>query len=468
MKTLYLECRMGAAGDMLMAALLELCNDRDDFLRRLNGAGIPKVVVTAELSKKCGIVGTRVRVAVDGREEKFETQGGDGGNSRNNGSDNHEHIEHIHDGVPHHHHGGVSHNHGDGTVHRHDEPHHSHNSYHDIERLIDSLNINDTVKKNALEVYKLIADAESRAHGAAVDKIHFHEVGEADAVADIVGVCMLMDELAPELVLSSPVNLGGGYVRCAHGLLPVPAPATADILRNVPVYSDSADGELCTPTGAALLKHFVKDFRGMPLMAVSKTGYGMGAKDFGRANCLRAYIGEISGIGKNNGSNDISNIDNVNITNNNDNTDDINSINEENIAELSCNLDDMTPEAVSFAQQLLLDEGALDVYTLPSGMKKGRAGLIFTCLCRLEERGKFLRLIFKHTTTLGIREYITHRYILNREDNEIHTTIGRVRIKTAHGFGVQKSKPEYEDIAKLAREKGMSIDDVLNLIKTPA
>jgi len=439
MRALYLECRMGAAGDMLMAALLELCNDRDDFLRRLNGAGIPNVVVTAELSKKCGIVGTRVRVAVGGREENFETQGGEGGNSHNNDSDNHEQLEHIHSGILHHHHGGVSHNHGDGTAHRHDEPHHRHNSYHDIEHLINSLNINDAVKKNALEVYKLIADAESRAHGVAVDKIHFHEVGDADAVADIVGVCMLMDELAPELILSSPVNLGGGHVRCAHGLLPVPAPATADILRNIPVYSDSVDGELCTPTGAALLKHFVKDFRGMPLMTVSKIGYGMGTKDFERANCLRAYIGEISGIS-----------------------------NEENIAELSCNLDDMTPEAVSFAQQLLLDEGALDVYTLPAGMKKGRAGLIFTCLCCLEEKEKFLRLMFKHTATLGIREYITHRYILNREDKEVQTPIGKIRIKTAHGFGVQKSKPEYEDVARIAREKGMSIDDVLNSIKTPA
>jgi uncharacterized protein (TIGR00299 family) protein len=398
--------------------------------------------------------------------------GGGGGNSHNNDSNNHEHVEHIHDGA--HHHSGVSHNHSDDTAHHHHEPNHDHHhhhdepnhtarAYHDIEHLINSLNINDAVKKNALEVYKLITDAESRAHGVAVDKIHFHEVGEADAIADIVGVCMLIDELAPELILSSPINLGGGHVRCAHGLLPVPAPATANILRNVPVYSDSADGELCTPTGAALLKHFVKDFRDMPLMTIKKIGYGRGTKGFERANCLRAYIGEISGISKNNGNNDISNI---NIINNTDNTDDINSINEENIAELSCNLDDMTPEAVSFAQQLLFDEGALDVYTTPSGMKKGRAGLIFTCLCRLDEREKFLRLIFKHTTTLGIREYITHRYILNREDREIQTPIGTVRIKTACGFGIQKSKPEYEDIARLAREKGMSIDNVLKSIKS--
>jgi len=398
MKTLYLECRMGAAGDMLMAALLELRGNRDDFLRRLNGAGIPGVVVTAEPSKKCGITGTRVRVAIDGEEEGED-------NARN-----------------HHHH------------------EHNHNSYDNIEHIINRLNISDAVKTNALGVYKLLADAESRAHGIPVDKIHFHEVGEADAVADIVGVCMLIDELAPELILSSPVNLGGGYVRCAHGLLPVPAPATANILQNTPVYSDCADGELCTPTGAALLKHFVKRFRQMPVMTVTNTGYGMGAKDFERANCLRAYIGDIYEVGNTeNGS-------------------------EEHIAELSCNLDDMTPEAVSFAQQLLLGEGALDVYTTPAGMKKGRAGLILTCLCRVSDRGKMLPLLFKHTATLGVREYITRRYALQREHTEIQTGNGPIRIKTAHGFGVRKSKPEYEDIARIAREKGMSIDDVLSSI----
>jgi uncharacterized protein (TIGR00299 family) protein len=253
-----------------------------------------------------------------------------------------------------------------------------------------------------------------------------------DALADITGVCMLMEELAPDRILASPVNTGSGQVHCAHGILPVPAPATAHILQNIPMYSDT-QGELCTPTGAALLKHFVKEFRPMPVISVVKIGYGMGKKDFEKANCLRAYIGYTADIA-------------------------------EEVTELVCNLDDMTPEAVAFAQQLLFEEGALDVYTTPVCMKKGRMGLLFSCMCRSELKDKMLSLIFKHTTTLGIREYISRRYTLQREQKELQTEYGTVRIKTASGFGVQKSKPEYEDIAKIAKERGMTIQDVLNSI----
>jgi len=413
MKTLYFECNMGAAGDMLMAALLELHNAPQEFLKKLNGIGIPNVFVSAQPSVKCGITGTHITVTVNGEEE--------GGHEHTHHDHHH---EHIHDEHNHHHH-----------EHKHEEHdhHHSHNSYHDIEHLIGHLNVSDTVKKNALEVYKLIAEAESRAHGVSVDKIHFHEVGEMDALADITGVCMLIEELAPDVIFASPVNTGSGHVRCAHGVLPVPAPATAYILQNVPMYNDQTQGELCTPTGAALLKHFVKEFRAMPVLSVNKTGYGMGKKDFEKANCVRAYIGNTRGVS-------------------------------EEVTELVCNLDDMTPEAVAFAQQLLFEEGALDVYTTPVCMKKGRMGLMFTCMCRSELKDKMVSLIFKHTTTLGMRENTSRRYTLQRERKEIQTKYGSVRIKTAYGYGVKKSKPEYEDIAKIARENGLSIQEVLKEI----
>jgi len=409
MKTLYFECNMGAAGDMITAALLELHDNPKDFLKRLNGIGIPNVLVKAEPSVKCGINGTHITVTVNGKEE-----------------DEHIHDEHTHG--EHHHH---EHTHGE---HEH---HHSHNSYHDIEHLIDHLTVSDIVKKNTLAVYKLIAEAESHAHGVPVDKIHFHEVGEMDAVADITGVCMLIEELVPELILASPINTGSGHVRCAHGILPVPTPATACILQDVPMFSDQTQGELCTPTGAALLKHFVKEFRTMPVISVNKIGYGMGKKDFEKANCIRAYIGSTA--------------DNV-----------------EEVTELVCNLDDMTPEAVAFAQQLLFEEGALDVYTTPVCMKKGRMGLTFTCMCRSELKDKMVSLIFKHTTTLGMRENTSRRYTLQREQKEIQTQYGTVRIKTAYGYGVQKSKPEYEDIAKIAKERGIAIQDILKEIQMTA
>jgi uncharacterized protein (TIGR00299 family) protein len=317
------------------------------------------------------------------------------------------------------------------------------------------------VKRNALETYKLLADAESRVHGVPVDKIHFHEVGDMDAMADIVGVCMLIDELSPVAILASPVNVGGGSARCAHGVMPVPAPAAACMLRGIPIYGDDSGGELCTPTGAALLKHFVHRFcNTMPMMSVDKIGYGMGKKDFGKANCLRVYIGNTVDI------NGIDNIDDINdrrmdkpcshVINN------ANGIRpNDRIAELTCAIDDMTPEAAAFAAEALLSAGALDAYATPAVMKKGRAGLVLTCISRVSDVEIIVPLIFKHTTTLGIRECLVNRYTLDREQSIIQTKYGAVRIKNASGFGITKAKPEYDDIAAMAREHGVSISDVL-------
>ena len=418
MKTLYFECNMGAAGDMLMASLLELHDDPNGFIDKLNNIGIPNVRVTAKPSVKHGITGTNVNVKINGREETPDMH------AHNHDHENHNHESHNHE----------SHNH----AHEHNSHAHEHpqNSYHNIEQLINSLNISDTVKKNALGIYKLIADAESHVHGVPVTQIHFHEVGEKDAVADIVGVCMLIEELAPDVIISSPIHVGSGQVRCAHGTLPVPAPATAYILRDAPMYGGDIRGELCTPTGAAILKHFASSFVPMPIMKVSKIGYGMGKKDFVNINCVRAYIGSKDGI---------------------------DGINEE-VTELICNLDDMTPEAVAYAQQLMLDAGALDVYITPIVMKKGRMGSQFTCMCRIEDKDKMLPLIFKHTTTLGIREYICCRYTLTREQSEIQTKYGPVKIKTSQGYGTKKSKPEYNNIADIARKNNITIQEVLNEI----
>ena len=439
---------MGAGGDMLMAALLELRGNAKEFLDRLNNVGIPGVAVTAEPSVKCGICGTRVKVLIDGREE-----GVDGNDSHHGNNESHDHGHnnngHHHDnnhsrdhGHNHQHDSNHRHNHGynhrDHLDNNHSHGHeHSHRSYNDIEHLIGNLKLSDSVKKNALEVYKIIADAESRVHGVPVDKIHFHEVGEMDAVADIVGVCMLIEEIAPDRILASPINAGNGSVRCAHGVLPVPAPATALILQNVPFYADDlTTGELCTPTGAALLKFFADGFRSMPLIRVDKIGYGMGKKDFERANCVRAFLGVVD-----DGAN-------------------------EEVAELVCNLDDMTPEAVAFAQQILLDNGALDISVSQIIMKKGRAGLRFTCLCRIGDRDKMLSLIFKHTSTIGIREYTCRRYTLQREQTEIQTGFGPVRVKTSRGFDVEKMKYEHDDIARIARENDLPVQDVLAGINT--
>ncbi|MDO5401695.1 MAG: nickel pincer cofactor biosynthesis protein LarC [Eubacteriales bacterium] len=376
MKKLYLDCAMGAAGDMLMAALLELTEDREAALSELNGLGLPGVEITAEPSRKCGILGTHVRVRIQGHEE------GDG----------------------HHHHSGLG----------------------DIRRIISRLTIPDKVRADALAVYEAIAQAEGQVHGCTMEHIHFHEVGAMDAVADVVGVCWLLDRLGVEEVHASAVHVGSGQVACAHGILPVPAPATAYLLREVPIYSGTVRGELCTPTGAALLKHFVTKFGPMDPMRLEKIGYGMGKKDFEAANCLRAMLGQSQETG-------------------------------DEIEELSCNLDDMPPEDLAFAMERLLEGGALDAFTTPIGMKKSRPGVMLTCLCRPEDREAMTALLFRHTTTLGIRRKRCRREVLDRSLETRDTPWGPVQVKTARGWGVSRSKAEYEDLARISRETGLPL-----------
>lgn len=260
MKTLYFDLGMGAAGDMLTGALLELMPDREAALEQLNRLGLPHTQFSMERGSKCGISGTHIHVTVLGQEEQPCQE-----------EPRHE-QEHAHD-------------HGQ-------EHHHSHTAMADIRQAVQALSVSDAVKARVLEVYARIAQAESLVHGVPIDQIHFHEVGSLDALADITAVCYLLEQLSPERIVASPVQVGYGKIRCAHGILPVPAPATAQILMGVPIRAGDIPGELCTPTGAALLRQFVSDYGPMPLMTVERIGYGLGQKDFPAANCLRAMLGE--------------------------------------------------------------------------------------------------------------------------------------------------------------------------------
>lgn len=382
MRTLYIDCSMGCAGDMLTAALLELHPDKDDFLRRMNAALGGKAVLSASPDSKCGLRGTHVTVLINGDEE------------------------------------------GEATRH-----HHEHTSISEILSFVDSVPLEVKVREDAKKVYSLIAEAESRVHGHPIENVHFHEVGSLDALADVLSVCALMHELAPERILASEVNVGSGTVRCAHGILPVPAPATELILRGVPIYSGQIKSELCTPTGAALLKYFVWKFGAMPTMQIENAGCGTGKKDFECANVVRAFIGETTDEG-------------------------------DRIIELACNLDDMTPEELSFAMEELFTLGALDVYFTSIGMKKSRPGVKLTCMCRERQRKQMLECIFKHTTTLGVREYVCKRYELGRSEKTVRTQDGEVRVKTSSGYGAVREKAEYEDLAALARKSGKTIAQI--------
>ena len=403
MKTLYIECNMGAAGDMLMAALSELIPEPDAFIDRMNGLGLPGVRFERAPSEKCGVTGTHISVTVDGEEE------------------------HSHDVDGHHH----EHEHEHHHDHDHERAahHHHHASLADIRGIISGLPVSERVKADAGAVYGLIAEAESAAHGRPVEQIHFHEVGALDAVADVVGVCALMEMIAPDRVVVSPVHVGSGQVRCAHGVLPVPAPATARLLEGVPIYGGAIRGELCTPTGAALLRRFADDFGPMPPMRVEKTGYGMGMKDFEWANCVRAMLGE---------------------------TDE----RPGEAVQLECNLDDMTGEEIAFALERLREAGALDAWTQSIQMKKGRPGTLLACLCPADREAQFAALMLRHTTTIGVRCQVMRRYTLAREAVTLQTPRGPVRGKRSYGYGVERVKPEFDDIAEIARREGVGVREI--------
>lgn len=421
---LYLECNMGAAGDMLMGALYDLLEpeQQQEFLAQMNSLGLPDVALTAARQVKCGICGTHMHVSIHGVEEAELAQ--------EHGSPAQEHFhEHSHLAPDAH-----SHEHSHTTAQEHAHEHH-HASYSHILQQISQLPLPEEVRAHAATVYRLIGQAEAKVHQTAIEHIHFHEVGTMDALMDVVGCCLLIHMLKPDTILSSPVHVGSGTVRCAHGILPVPAPATAEILKGIPIYGGQIKGELCTPTGAALLKHFASSFTDMPPMAVTAAGYGMGTKDFPQANCVRAFLGTI-----------------------------YHADSDDTILSLSCNLDDMTGESLGFATEQLMAAGALDVYTTPIFMKKGRPGQMLTCLCKPADEEGLTRSIFRHTTTRGIRIQEYRRHVLSASLDTQDTPYGKVTLKRNEGYGVTRTKLEYEDLAKIAREQNMSLDEVRDMV----
>lgn len=414
MKTLYLQCEMGASGNMLMGALASLLEEPEAFVREMNALPLPKTEFRMEHASRCGIGGTLVTVLVEGQEE-----------------------DHTHSHEHHH-----EHDHGHGHDDHHDHDHHPEHGHHhaslsDITAVIDGLPLSDRVRKDASAVYRNIAEAEAAVHGTTPGEVHFHEVGTLDAVADVVGVCRLMELLAPDRIVCSPVHTGFGSVSCAHGILPVPAPATALLLQGIPTEAGAIEGELCTPTGAALLRYFVTSFQQMPPMTVARIGCGLGTHEFAAANILRAFWGESAPEPAGG----------------------------EEIAELQCNTDDLTGELAAYAVQVLLRAGALDAFTVPCQMKKGRPGLLFTVLCRPEDEEQMTALLFRYTSTIGVRKSRRARTVLARAEETRTTRSGvPIRCKVSTGCGVTRCKPEFEDVAALADRTGVTPEEILREI----
>ena len=411
MKRLFLDCQMGIAGDMLIATLLGLVDDSKMWIARLNQIGIPDVTYTLIPKEDKGLQGYRVAVTINGMEES------------ENHDEHHNHHEHIkHSEV-----------HGDGEHSEHQvyrEQHVHGLGLQGVTDIINSLSISDTCKQNAINVYNLVAQAEAKVHKSTVTQIHFHELGMLDAIADIVAVCVLLEALKFDEIIISPIHVGTGTVHCAHGELPVPAPATMELLAGIPIYADyQIKGELCTPTGAALAQYFGTSYSNMPVMTPAKVSYGFGTKQFERPNCIRAFVELLHDS-------------------------------EDTIIELSCNLDDMTPEEIGYAVEQLVLSSALDVFTTPIMMKKQRPGTMLTVLCKVDDIDNVRDLIFKHTTSLGIRYHRCDRYILNRSTGDIDWEGHTIAFKKSYGFGVVKHKYEYDSLAAIANCNDMSLLDL--------
>lgn len=384
MKLCYLDCFSGISGDMLLGALVD--------------AGLDPIALEAEL-KKLKLSGWSLEVARVRRGELTATK-------------------------------------LDFKIR---ETHH-HRTWKTIRELIRASELAAPVRERAESIFGRLAEAEGCVHNVAADEVHFHEVGAMDSILDIVGASVAVEQLGIEAIVVSPLNVGGGTVKTAHGELPVPAPATATLLRGAPVYSSGAEGELVTPTGAAVVATLAKQFGPLPAMTVAAVGYGAGTNDpKGRANVLRVFLGESA---------------------------------EERAAEpdsgesavivLEANLDDMSPEVCGFVLEQAMAAGALDVFYTPVQMKKSRPGLLLTVLCPPERAEALTHLLFEQTTTLGVRSYRAERRVLERAVETVETRLGPVRMKLARMNGrLLNVAPEYEDCQRLAREKGVPLKEVL-------
>lgn len=372
MKICYLDAFSGISGDMLVGALADAGAPQDALVDGLHSLGLGASYEFTR-TKRAGISAT-----------KFHVKGGE--------STKHRHLRHI------------------------------------LE-ILDKAPLSDRVRRDAAAVFRRLGEAEAGVHGIPLEKVHFHEVGAVDSIADIVGACLGFALLDIEQVFCSPVNVGRGTVDTEHGTLPVPAPATAELLRGKPVYAHGPEAELTTPTGAALAVTLAQDFGPMPPMRLHATGYGAGTRDFpGQPNVLRVLTGESSQAAE-----------------------------ATTVAVIEANLDDASPEVLGYATERLLEAGALDVALAPLVMKKGRPGILLQVVARPEDRERLASLVFAETTTLGVRWWTAERRVQERRWVDVDTRYGRVRIKV----GESTWAPEYEDCRRLARDAGVPLKDVL-------
>ncbi len=418
MKALYFDCSSGISGNMTLGALLEIVGDDNyliDELKKLNVDGYK-----IEISKKVknGITGKYVDVILDDDHEHHHEH-----------EHSHNHDEHCHE------HEHDSHHHEDEHNHTHDEQHHhEHRNLDDVNKIIDESSLNNDVKDLAKRIFIRVAKAESKVHNKPLDQVHFHEVGAIDSIVDIVGTAILINKIKPDKIISSIVNDGYGFIECAHGTMSVPVPATSEIFAasNVKFRQIDIDTELVTPTGAAIIAELATEFTTLPAMVTEKIGWGAGSKEIKIPNILKVYLGEMEEQN-------------------------------ENFVVMETNIDDCGGELFGYTQELLFKNGALDVFFTPIYMKKNRPGYRMSVACKREDMFKLQNIIFRETTTIGIRYRFEYRTELEREMIEIDTKYGKIKAKKVNNNGEEYIYPEYESIKKIAVEKNIPLKEFYKL-----
>jgi uncharacterized protein (TIGR00299 family) protein len=398
MKILYYDCFAGISGDMHLGAMIDLGVDVDYLKKELCKLPVHGYEIKVERDIRKGISGTRVQVVID------------------------DHHQHMHD---HHHDNG----HG----------HHNHNTYREIRKMISDSKLDDSIKDLSIAIFAKLAEAEAIVHNKPADDVHFHEVGAVDSIIDIVGAAICINLLAPDTIQCSTVELGGGSVICAHGVYPVPAPATVKIIENMPVRKGTVDYEATTPTGAAILATCVNEFTDKSDFTILKTGYGIGARDSTIPNVLRVFLCEATSDRE-----------------------------AETIPSfiIECNIDDMNPEFYDYIIESLFAAGAKDVFITPIIMKKSRPAVKLSILCTSEAEKRVNEVLFRETSTIGIRKYSIEKTMLERKIEQVSTRFGEVHVKSAFYQGVCiKSKPEYDDCVKIARSKNIPISQVYHEVE---
>jgi pyridinium-3,5-bisthiocarboxylic acid mononucleotide nickel chelatase len=415
----YLECFAGISGDMLMGALVDAGAPIALLHRTAASLGLGAELRVTSVSRS-GIQSTKIDVMVQGEVHEPPAATGP--------------VEQQQD----HHHGhGHSHTHTHSHEHTHAEHKHEHGrSLPQIRHLLMHADLTERARNLSLTAFALLAEAEGRIHGVPPEQVHFHEVGAIDAIVDIACSAAAADALDVDAWYCSPINVGAGFVNCAHGRFPVPAPATAELLKNLPIYSAHVQVELVTPTGAALLRALECRFDATPVMRIQDIGYGAGTRNPERfPNVLRVSLGEIADAPK---------------------------FNEDKVTLLECAVDDLSPQVLAHTSQLLMEKGALDVMSSPVTMKKGRLGTLLTVLCKAGDVGNLQQLMFRETTTLGIRVREESRVILAREFTPVETDYGVIQIKTGNWRGEEwNAAPEFEDCRRAAAAFGVPLKTVM-------